>query len=96
MATNKTTNNMIRKMHVFDLVISEGETVSKKIWIGSSVRDCKNRLTAKQEIVRIKKVDDNYSISLDKLRDTLSKANYGETETAMIMSAVREMLPHIQ
>lgn len=88
--------NMTKMLHVFELFISDSTTndVEKKVWIASSTKDCKNRLKPTQEIIRIKKVDDKYAISLDKLRDALSKAGYDDTEKSLIVSIVRDGLPH--
>ena len=84
-----TTTMKTSTMKVYEVIIDEaGKDVSKKIWLDTSKRALHSRLSEGQTIIKCTDVSDQYKISINKLKETLDKAGYGQVEKDLIITAL--------
>ena len=76
-------------MKIYEMIIDDSENVFKCVRPAETKKALTKMYGGNGEFIRIKEVTEEYKINLDKLYDTLKKANYKEEEIDIIISTLK-------
>ena len=76
-------------MKIYEMIIDDNKSVFKCVRPAETKTALKKMYSGNGEFIRIKDVTEEQRINLDKLYDTLKKANYKEEEIDIIVSTLQ-------